>query len=286
MVNEIVRAAPVDGCQDVILATDLPGFADRCDQVDPRWHEYGGSYSWCGSKAWSLSTSQVRSGDMTGVAPSDKLMTAIEIDDLVTQSWTETLDVVGGTPCVPAFLAGHPLTMRRMERVADERGPLCVFATMTVSAGVSLDTMRKRGAAVLALVRALSAMRPVQLFACVAIGERGWGSHVLIRIDTAPLDIARAAHVLTCPSVTRNLGYGVCSDQAFKLIDKTWYSGWAYSNPEAYRKTSRDNYISVVCPGAESLLIPGAHIKDPCVNDPVTWLKTMISQYGGLTDND
>lgn len=291
----IKRPAPVKGKTDVILVTDMAGFADRCDQVNNQYRTnpvWSSGPSWWGGKPWGESVAHVRGGDLAGVEASDKFMAAIEVDNLVSQSWEETHDVIGGVPNVPAYLAGLPLNMRRMERVADERGPLTMFASLELSASIDVGTMRKRGAAVLALVRALSATRPVELYACCSIGEGsrhgndGFGSHVLIRIDTAPLDLARAAHVLTCPSVTRLLGYSMLTDQADKELTrgKGWNGQFAYGDVHKYRETARDNFVSIVSPGSDSLWLPAAHATDPCVKEPVRWLKGMIRQFGGLTE--
>lgn len=282
----IKRKAPVRNNDDVFLVTDIGGFAARCGETEQQHidRQRLGS-NWTGNKSWDLSLSQVRDGDLSGVAQSDKYMDAIETQGFVSLAWQETMDVVGGIANVPAYLAGYPLTMRRMERVANERGPLAVFCSLELSADIKVDTMRKRGAAVLALVRALSALRPVELFACCSIGESGWASHALIKIDTAPLDLARAAHVLTCPSVTRGLCYAMLADLGNKELGKSGWNGhWAYGNHEAYRRTVRDNFISVASPSAEALLLPAAHSSDPCVKEPIAWLNKMIVEYGGLTD--
>jgi len=292
MQNILVRKSPVAGARDVFAICDLPGFASLADAVpsdsEQRRRGSTGNDRWSGSKSWDKSTEQVRSGDLSGVAASDALLDKIEAQSIQTQVWRNRLDIVGGSPCVPAYLAGHPLNMRRRERVAAEQGPLTIFASLELSAGIDVSTMRKRGAAILAMVRLLSNMRPIELWACISVGEYTpkTAAHVLVKIDTAPLDIARAAHVLTCPSVTRNLGYGICHELLSDHLNCRWRGSWAYGDVDAYRKTARDNFVSVVNPASEALLITAAHSHDPMVKDPVAWLKDMLAKYGGMTEED
>src|SRR6185369_9496476 len=201
----------------------------------------------------------------------------------LSHTWKTVLDVTGGAPNIPAYLSGQPLNMRRRQRVLSEQGPLCVFASLELSSGVDIDTMRKRGASLLAMVRVLSRVRPVELWVCCSVGGARYAAHVCVRIDPAPLDLARAAHVLTCPSVTRGIGYAVCATQSDKN-GHAWAGNWAYADADAYRRTALENFKAMVNPSAEAILLPAAHLGDPCVRDPVKWLKEMLAKYGGAIE--
>ena len=284
MQNIFTRKAPVANCKDVFAICDLPGFAALAESVpddNGARHCCRAGRKWSGNKEYNTSLAQVRAGDLSGVAASDALLDKIEAESFLSPVWRTRLDVVGGVPNVPAYIAGQPLNMRRRERVLSEQGPLQVFASMELSADIEVDTMRKRGAAVLALVRLLSNARPVELWTCCSGGAQGYASHVLVRLDTAPLDLARVAHVLTCPSVTRGLGYAVLSHTAKLQLDKTWNGHWGYDDHVAYRRTARENFATAVSPATESVLIPAAHVNDPCVANHVAWLKDMLATYGG-----
>jgi hypothetical protein len=55
---------------------------------------------------------------------------------------------------------GNPYNMRNKRRDKTGRGPLALFIEMTGSAGLAKDDMVERGAALFALVQALSLARP------------------------------------------------------------------------------------------------------------------------------
>jgi hypothetical protein len=245
-----------------------------------RRNKCGGA--WYGNKDFATALRQMRDGDLSGVAASDKIMDAIELDAPMTQAWRVTSDVVGGVPNVPAFLAGHPLCMRRRERVTSEQAPLAIYVSLELSAGISVDVMRKRGTALLALVRRLSNVRPVELYVCCSIGNNGQAAHIIVKVDTSPLDLARAAHLLTCPSVTRGLAYTTGAHLLRKHLGSAWSGDWAFGNVKTYRDNAREIFASVAPAGSEALYITAAHSSDKSVTNPVAWLRDMIAQYGGV----
>jgi hypothetical protein len=232
--------------------------------------------NWTGNKDYSTAVDQVRNGDLSGVPASEALLDKLETEQYVSPVWRNRLDVVGGSPCVPAFLAGHPVAMRRRERVMAEQGPITIIVSMSLSAMIAIETMRQRGAALLALVRLLSANRPVEVWTATCLGGPNHGTHTLVRLDTAPLDLARAAHMLTCPSVTRGIGYGICNGLKSG-------GSWPHDDYEHYQKTARELYSSVIGLNSEVLYVGAAHVNDPLVRQPVKWLKETLAQYGGAT---
>jgi len=277
--------------KDAFAICDLPGLAELADSVPKSNHnrrDCDPRRSWYGNKSYNDSVAQIRSGDLAGVAASDKLIDAIEIEAPMTHAWQVRHDVVGGVPNVAAYLAGHPLCMRRRERTTSEQAPLSIVVSLELSGGIAIEHMRKRGAAILALVRRLSNVRPVELFVCCSIGNRpGYvAAHTICRVDTAPLDLARAAHVLTCPSVTRGIGYASGGYLLNKhgLASGEWSGNWAYGDDSVYRRNAREILSSVVAPNADVLYITAAHSNDPAVTNPIQWLKDKIAEYGGLAE--
>lgn len=263
------------GGTDYFAVCDMEGFAELADTVTGRKrNRVTTSNEWTGSKNYSTAVDQVRNGDLSGVAASELLLDKLEAEQFVSPVWRNRLDVVGGSPCVPAYLAGHPMAMRRRERVMSEQGPLTVIVSMSLSGGIDVSVMRKRGASLLALVRLLSANRPVELWIAVCLGGSNHGTHTLVRLDTAPLDLARAAHMLTCPSVTRGIGYGICDDMREGGM-------WPHGDYEEYQRTARELYSNVIGTSSEVLYVGAAHLDDPTVKEPVKWLKETLAQYGG-----
>ena len=277
MITKLERPG-LKGGKDYFAITDLPGFAELADQVPHDNHNRrrcNATAAWTGRKPYATAIYQVLNGDLAGVEASEKLLSELETEQFVSPTWRNRLDVVGGTPCVPAFLAGHPMNMRRRERVASEQGPLAIIVSLTLSGGIDTETMRKRGATLLALVRLLSTARPVELWTAVCLGAVDHGTHVLTRLDTAPLDLARAAHMLTCPAVTRGLGYAMCHELKAG-------GSWPHGDYGKYQRTARELYTGVIGTASEVLYVGAAHLNDPLVNKPVEWIKATLATYGGI----
>lgn len=149
-------------------------------------------------------------GNLDGVEKADALLSRFETLAFATHAkgWRE--DVSGAIPNVPAFIAGHPLNMRRREKIENAAAPITIFCDIFASCSYTGEQITKRGAAVLALVRILSMRRPVELWlgGCAAHrSENGKLVAPVVKIDTAPLDLARAAYALTHPAFLRRVAF-------------------------------------------------------------------------------
>jgi hypothetical protein len=171
--------------------------------------------------------------------------------------------------------AGH--YHRTPFRDAHEHGG--IFVELVASAGINAKTCLKRGAAMLALVRMLANLRPVELWCVIAIGKKGSRSSLCIRLDTTPLDLARAAHVLTHPSVFRALGYKSLEHEFYTL---GWGGHWAFADHALHVRTAADSYKRVLHPGADVLFVPPVHVNDRYLTEPAEWMRTMLAEHGGL----
>lgn len=239
--------------------------------------------SWTGGMDWLQSIEACRNGDLSGVPIADKFMASVEqFANFETKKRAIVSDIVGGVPDVPAFLCGQPMHMRRSQRMADDRAPLVIVADLASSGGIEARDVQKRGAAVLALVRVLSAVRPVELWATCELdaNDKGIGSSVAtcIRIETSPLDLARAAHIMTHPSVPRALIYGYARHYHDSHV--VWAYGDAKKGMEIQRKYGAESYNRIFAPGSECLYVPPIHLSDKLIANPVAWLKAMIAEYG------
>jgi len=262
------------------LVCDLPGFAEFAGRVPgEKRSESDQRKDWYGGMSYDRSIEAVRSGDMTGVAASNKLLAEMESLVPVSKSWRTIDSVVGMCPNVPQYLAGNPYNMRLKRRCATATAPLSIFVELVASAGISAQTCLKRGAAMLALVRMLANLRPVELWCVVAIGQRNSRSSLCVRLDTAPLDLARAAHVLTHPSVFRALGYRSLEQEFYR---GGWKGYWAFGDHGLHVRTAAESYKRVLNPGADVLFIAPVHLNDLYLTDPAKWLRAMLGQYGGV----
>ena len=233
--------------------------------------------AWAGGMTGRDSVKCLRDGDMAGAKAADEYLSKIEhLLAFETPVWKTVHDVCGGVPNVPAYLAGHPLSMRRRQRQVSQQGPLAVVCDLTSSGSINAEHVRKRGCAILALVRALTNLRPVELWCVIGLGRAGLAVEILTRITTTPLDLARAAHMLTHPSVSRGLGYGYCQE--------AHQSGgnWNFGDITLQRQTARESLMRVMNPAADVLYVPPVYGTDKAISDPVAWLKEMLKAHGGV----
>ncbi len=182
----------------------------RCDDV-----------KWAGGTL-SEALRKTREGDLAGVAASEALLAKFESLSFPTYRREWYNEVAGHVANVPAFLAGHPQAMRRRRRAENSAAPITVFVDLFASCAFTQEQITTRGAAVLALVRLLAMHRPVTLYAAFATTSySGRRSHngrttacVAVKLDTAPLDLAHAAYVLTSPLFLRQVLFHVCEQTA------------------------------------------------------------------------
>lgn len=143
--------------------------------------------------------------------------------------------VAGYMPSVPAFMAGHPMTMlatERSEAAQSTRSPVRVVASLTVSQSVTQAQLIERGAAIAALVLALRAVRPVELIAVAALapdGAKPENQLITFALDTETLDLTTLAYFLASPDVSRRLCLNIASREG-GLPDKSWSCGFAFNN--------------------------------------------------------
>jgi hypothetical protein len=277
--TEAVRRSQPNAIENFVVC-DLPGFADYADQLPREKRNVGQERAqWYGGMTYDQSLAAVRCGDTTGVAASDKLLSELEALVPVSKSWRTFNSVIGMCPNVPQYLAGNPYNMRLKRRCATATAPLSIFVELVASAGIDTQTCLRRGAAMLALVRTLANVRPVELWCVIAIGQKASRSSLCVRLDTAPLDLARSAHVFTHPSIFRALGYKSLDHEFYR---NGWNGSWAFGDHGLHVGTAAESYRRLLRPGSDVLFIPPVHVKDLYLTHPAQWLRSMIAQHGGV----
>jgi hypothetical protein len=288
----IDAVAARDGCkttQDTYVVGDMTQTAALFESVNKerRARKSKGS-EWRGGMNFKDSLKCVREGNPALVARSDEFLSRFEALHLVSRRWRTVAAVAGGVPCVPAALAGHPLAMRQRQRVSSDKAPLAIIVDIASSSGIESADLEKRGAAILALVRLLSAARPVSLYVGVSVtaghltgAERHNACHVFTRMDTTPLDLARAAHMLCHTSTARSLYYGAAYELTGAPLDEESLS-WPYRGEQDVIRTHAHAILARAIPdAAQSLYIGAAHMNDATIKNPALWLETMLKEHGG-----
>lgn len=268
----------------VEIFEDMPSYLARFDAVPKLAHvkaTHTGS-EWDGGERLSRVLEKCRSGDLSRVAASDKLMSALEDKFAFRSSAFRNVDAMtGGVPNVGAFLAGSPINMRQRRRVEVQETPLTIVADMTSSGGVDSTHLERRGAALLALVRLLSARRPIVVYIAIcgkpSPNQNTSSSAVAVRMDTAPLDLARAAHWLGHTGVARSAGYEfICA----QVGGDRGSISWPYNSVDFYRQNGAAYWKRAL--GADELLfLPPVFVDDQSIQQPEIWLAEKLKEYGG-----
>lgn len=214
-------------------------------------------------------------GDVAAVGPSDKLLSRLENASVMPTPKFRTLDsVCGGVPNIGAYLAGTPDNMRQRRRVVSEAGPLAVVVDISHGNMASADDIAVHGAALLALVRSLALRRPVDLYVYAGMGNTHVCDMVLIPIETRPLDLARAAHMLSYEGVWRIVCYDHISNH-FRT-----HRGWELGSSAAIRANG-----AAICQRIlgvdEVLYIPALSNNEQSYRAPVEWITEQLDALGG-----
>lgn len=236
---------------------------------------YNGN-SWYNDETTQDSLRLAQTGDTRLVAKAETLLSSL---DSVIETPRKVFErsPVGAYCVVPEVLAGRPTPMRRPVLVADDRAPISIFAVTTCSAGISAETMTKRGVVILALVMALTRVRPTELFNINYTHGRQDGETVLVtKINTAPLDLATACYVLTSAGFTRRIGYGLA--EKLNHFDGSWPRGYDYGKKGLNSYNEKLKAKLGVDP-AKSLVIGAAELGDELLQAPVAWIEKQIKHF-------
>lgn len=175
-------------------------FLAECDRLGIR----GEFSSWTGGLDEPAVRKSLISGDERYVPRAEAA-----IKDIMADLHLETLrpewesGIAGAIPDVPAFVMGLPMTMRRKVIHTTEVAPIKLFVSLASSGGISNEVLEERGICLLALVIALSRVRPVELW--IFDAEENFA--YLVKMPTAPLDVGLASFLMVNQSFTRGLGY-------------------------------------------------------------------------------
>ena len=225
-------------------------------------------------------------GSTAHAARSDALIAAMESDlDFSSQKQATVMAVAGGCPNVPALLAGQPLSMYRRQRIQTATAPITVVVDLTVSAGVNVETIDRRGAATLALVRNLASKRAVNLWvmaACKCDYDDSKAGGFMVRLDTSPMDLARLAWVMQSAGFFRYYGFAAISLQGLQR-KSTSEGGLQWLGPlDDHAKRLADYAAQMIGTDSRILQIAGLYSdksEQPFRSDAnaVDWIKAQLA---------
>ena len=251
-----------------------PSIAALCDVYEAKSRAESAGNAWYNDESRATTIARTRNGDTALVPDAEAILAQLNTDISVPRCTWERAPA-GAFCAVPDVLAGLPTPMRRLAHTMDERAPITILATTTSSAGVDAKTLAKRGTVILALVLALSRLRPVVLRQLTALDGKDNGETIITAdINTTPLDLATACYVLTSAGFARRVTYGV----AEYINDFT--GGW----PRSYRYGSPAQYFARLVPRLgldprHTLVIGSAEKHDQLLTQPVAWVNSQIAQF-------
>lgn len=230
--------------------------------------------NWNGSQTYSQARKMLWQGDRNAVERSEKLLDQMEAAgiELKTEYWEN--DLAGAIPCIPSYLAGSPESMRRLVETNSETSPVKIFASVCLSGGFSASEIENRGVAILALVRKLSLIRPVELHIYAdmyghATDANGACAIPVVKLDTAPLDLTTVSYVLANPGFLRQLCFAWGDERGFN-------GNWAWGTmPIAY-----DQRLKEVLRGStQDMVISGMWAENDFKLNPLKWVNQQVAKY-------
>ena len=224
----------------------------------------------------------LESGDLRYVADAEKVMNKLA-DANIMSTGLKTLqaDVVGFMPLIPNVLAGLPNCMlaRSETEIEATNTPLCIYIDTTVSASLSYMGLINRGVATLAFTLAMANIRPIELYTvstCTTPSRMNDCYGVVTRIETKPLDIARAAWMLCAPAMARRIMHTSVQHLSQTRVLSAPFSWGMAANSNEYQKNMR----GMLNLAPHDVFITGGYITDRLMlSDPVAWVKQMIDKH-------
>jgi hypothetical protein len=195
--------------------------------------DYKNEWAGCSPvEAWGLA----RSGWEGVVAETDALASRITdavVKQRIVTRWESARDTYGGRVDVGRYLAGEPDCMVRTKRVK-RRGNAKVVRIViptTYSCSVSETTVRKRGAAVVALVDVLNrAGNRLEVWAHnqIRVGDNRESIATMVQDPAEPVNMARIMFALAHPGWLRRIIFGVQENPA------VWPEAWIVARGGGY----------------------------------------------------
>jgi hypothetical protein len=246
----------------------------------------------------------LRDGDASRVVLAKDLFDKVVMSEAATIGRDILLPaIVGNVPLVPAVIAGIPDNMLARSRIEMESAfaPIRIFYDCGVSEGVNQKQILERGIICLAFTMVMNTIRPIELYTVATVtpsyNSRGAVS-VVTKIDTKPLDLARAVWMLSDVAYLRRLmfcatmaairdeitdetNYGLCQHK--KTDYQPMHIKWPWDIvPTANGYIERIKLHLQLEP--QDIYIKGGFLLDKGWNDPLQWINDMVRRHTQKTE--
>lgn len=199
---------------------------------------------WCGAKNYTEAKASLTKGvNVT------EIKKAISRGAGATAKMKRTQAVIGGCPNIPAFLAGNPACMYRIDRVKS-RGAYNIFVDVGVHSGITKQQICDAGIEILIKVLQLASKYPVNLYVGdFGIHDKKIYGHAVKIIDAGrAYNTARVSYALTDAGFLRIFGLGV-----IERSGQYWSVGASYGYGRPLRSWERREAVEAVFKNAISL---------------------------------
>jgi hypothetical protein len=226
---------------------------------------------WCGSESFD----EARTLALEGWPEGRELVGHI-LSDVETQMDVETQqigwDVTGDFVDVGAYVTGQPENMMRFEPVPERARVARLLMNMSVSSGVTPETIRWRGATLLALIDKLEASGvrvELDMAYCCTRGSQHQGTWLVnLKRAEEPVHLDLMAFHLTHPSSFRRIFFSFveqCSKEVVNTFGFT--SNGSYGTPAS---------INALVPSDQyDLIVPHMHLHS--VKEAIAQIEAMFS---------
>ena len=272
-------------------------YADYLEQlpldIRSREYSYGSHYSDnYRDEKFKCAIKGLRYGDIELAEQAEKFMNELKHEGLLSIGLPmPSRAVVGATTILPLYEAGIPNCMvtRDMSNLRGRNAPLNVYWDRFRSAAVSnTKFIIKRGIAITAFVMAMSTIRPVNLYmiSCSNPNNADWSERgifgSIVRVETKPLDLARATWMFTNSEWSSHLTWMGVRHRFHEATGKT--ADWMVGPMHLRMLPDSDEYAQehreVLDMSKDDIFIYGMHRDDTLSwTDPVAWVKQMIEKH-------
>lgn len=199
------------------------------------------------------------------------------------QVWTPS--ICGAYPIVADYLMGIPDSMRMRKPLDSDVSPIRLVIESAVSAGVSEEQLKKRGAALAALVMRMCEARPVELWVCLAdCGNMGYRANTvyMARLNSTPVSMSETVAVLGSIQFMRIINFSLSN----YVGQNSRYagSGWAFGSPGPDGNERSKKMRKVMDLDPQDILIQAGFLPDASLldSDPVAWVHKQLEKQRSL----
>src|SRR5574337_64656 len=192
--------------------------------------------------------------------------------DRTRQEWLPS--VAGAYACVPEYLQGQPEHMRTMHDNVSDKAPITYWIEAVVSAGVGVEALKMRAAAIAALIMRTSEERPVELNVFTGGKPTGGQDYLFVApIDSHPISLTETLGALGTREFCRTINFTLLAKYSGSDTMIAWACGWPGEKRE---KKLRE----ILHADPQDVIIQGGFLPDESLmeRDPVAWVHKQLDK--------